>query len=184
MLLILGSPCAIAGTRHLSRRKTRVTAVPPKLVRVVDEGVRDVPCATVHETCSADQRSVAIAPPAVGEKIYRCMRGEGDKGGVRYTQGSAQGAWYRLYFDSPCYKALLTSHDDLCGTTSNDARVWLHLTTQLPMGRTPRWYPLRSRSASARRATSDLLQGYVRVPHSLARLPDSARICLWRCNGT
>jgi len=59
-----------------------VTVVPPKLVRVVDEGVRDVAWATLHETCSADQRSVAIAPPVVSEKIDRCMRGEGDKGGV------------------------------------------------------------------------------------------------------
>ena len=174
----------MAGTRTLSRRATRVTVVPPKLARVVDEGVRDVAWATVHETCSADQRSVAIAPPAVGEKIGQCMRGEGDKGGVRYRQYSARGAWHRLYFDSLCYKAVLTSQDDLCSTTSNGACVWLPLTTQLPMGRTLRRYPLRSRSASARRATSDLLQGYVRVPHSLARLPDRAHICLWRCGGT
>ena len=45
-----------------------MTVVPQKLVRVVDEGVIDVAWATVHETCSADQRSVAITPPAVGEK--------------------------------------------------------------------------------------------------------------------
>ena len=62
MLLILGSPCAVAGTRNLSRRKTRVTVVPPKLVHlvhVVDAGGRDVEWATVHETCSVAIPSAA-----------------------------------------------------------------------------------------------------------------------------
>jgi hypothetical protein len=137
MLLILGSPCAIAGTRHLSRRKTRVTVVPPKLVRVVDEGVRDVPCATVHETCSADQRRHPSPLHVVLHGSRRCIRGEGDKGGVRCRQCSARGAWHRLYVYSLYYKIVLISQNDLCSTTSSGACVRLHLATQLLMGGLP-----------------------------------------------
>jgi len=137
MLLILGSPCVIAGTRHLSMRATRVTVVPPKLVGVVAEGVTDVPGATVHARCSADQRRHPSPLHVVLHGSRQCMRGEGDKGGVRCRQCSARGAWHRLYVYLLCCKVVLISQNDLCSTTSSGACVRLHLATQLPMGGIP-----------------------------------------------